>query len=269
MSVVGAILCSHSPNSSRFITSCFTLHTLIPPDNISLLLANASPRSRDSKMYHFVCFVLLVSLEGIKTSTQTTSIEHTVSQMDTATMTYKGPSDHKGMLAQTMGSKPSSKPPSKPPSEPPSELTSEPSSCLIDLKDKKDVLLFSANALLLLVCLLLLLIIMCMACKRCRRSRKDKMVMMKSSSGVNGKPSECEVKYSSVNVEIETTPDEAQEQTPEEEVGGEASQVSAKENQNTAKDTNETSETNEATPTQEVDRSDQTDLKMEDLDKAE
>ncbi|GAA6094977.1 uncharacterized protein LOC113650266 [Tachysurus ichikawai] len=92
------------------------------------------------------------------------------------------------------------------------------------------------------------------------------MVVMKSSSGVNGKPSETEFKYSSVKVEIETTPDEAQEQTPEEEVGGEDSQVSAKENQNTAKDTSETSE---ATPTQVVDPSGQTDLKMEDLEKAE
>lgn len=79
------------------------------------------------------------------------------------------------------------------------------------------------------------------------------MVVKKSSrrSSVNGGPSEVEVRYSSVKVEIETTPDEEQERTPEEEVGGAAAEVGnqVKENQNSASDTIKTSET---TPTQEV-----------------
>ncbi|KAK3521694.1 hypothetical protein QTP70_015570 [Hemibagrus guttatus] len=296
MSLMSVILHSQSHIFSCFITSCFTLHTLISPDNTSRLI---SKRLRtavkdlehfgeymyriqllDSKMYHFVCFILVVSLEGIKTQSpnsttndvsNTTSSQHPTADItpnnfgystNTSTMMYTNnkemptsKSTNTNSNCQTTADKPNS---------------NKQADCLIGLTNIKEMLPFFITAFLSVVCILLLLIIMCLACKSCRGVRNDKMVVMKSSrrSSVNGGPSELEVRYSSVKVEIETTPDEEQERTPEEEVGGAAAevgvQVSAKENTNSANDTTETIET---APTQKVDQSGQTDL--EDLEKAE
>ncbi|XP_058267032.1 uncharacterized protein LOC131366535 [Hemibagrus wyckioides] len=226
-------------------------------------------------MYPFVCFILLVSLEGIKTDHNKTN--------DVTTMSNKNEETDANNSVETpvtMYINSNETPTTVHTSSTGTCNTNsycqtnanciKASDCLINLVNMKENLLFFIIAFLLLVCILLLLIIMCLACKRCRGVRNDKMVIMKSSrrSSVNGGPSEVEVRYSSVKVEIETTPDEEQERTPEEEVGGAAAEVrnQVKENQNSASDTTETSET---APTQEVDQSGQTDLKIEDLEKAE
>lgn len=227
----------------------------------------------DSKMYHFVCFILFVSMNGQKSSATTPSSfssasNPTVSTNASVQMLQTNP--------VTRDNKHTTKPTelatiSKTEQTP--GQSSMGTGCLINLEDKKEVTLWLMIAVLSLICFLLLIIIMCLTCKCCQDAKNDELVVMKSpkitrSNSENGGPSETDIMLkdcSSVKVEIEATEDESQ--VPEE-VGGATAkvgnQVSTEENKNSADVTSET------TPTQEVDQSDETgDLKTEDLEKAE
>lgn len=226
----------------------------------------------DSKMYHFVCFILFVSVNGQKPSDTIPSSFSSASNPTVST----------NASVQTFQTNPMTrdKPtatPTVPATVSKTEQTPGQSSmgtgCLINLKDKKEMTLWLMIVVLSLICFLLLIIIMCLTCKCCRGTKNNELVVTKSpqitrSNSENGGPSETDIMLkdcSSVKVEIEATEDESQ--VPEE-VGGATAkvgnQVSTEENKNSADVTSET------TPTQEVDQSDETgDLKMEDLEKAE
>lgn len=206
-------------------------------------------------MFPFMCFVLLVSLEGLKakntaaapstngseqeisSSTQTNKNETTpmTTAISTSTATVKSASV---TLCTTNSEK---------------DQSTQQTNCLFNLKDSKEMLLWSIISLLLLICLLLL-VILCLVCKRCRSTRHNYEVVNKSPTtarrnSVNGGPSETDIMLkgcSSVKVETETTPDESQKP---EEVGGASSgtenQVPGEESKKSANDTSETGTTQE------------------------
>lgn len=226
----------------------------------------------DSKMYHFVCFILLVSLEGLRAQENgTASVASTNPLINSSTtdavtslyitsnsVTHKNPTARKSSTIST--SKQTAV----------QSTSSDQTGFLFNLADMPKLTLLLIIVSLVLLCLFLLVIIMCLACGCCRRGSNSKMVVTKSSATIrrnsaNGGPSETDILLkdsNSVKVEIETTPDEPQEP---EELGGAAAevgnQVSTEENKNSANDTSETA------PTQEGDRSDETDPKTEDLEK--
>ncbi|XP_053502191.1 uncharacterized protein LOC128620866 isoform X2 [Ictalurus furcatus] len=224
----------------------------------------------DSKMYHFVCFILLVSLEGLRAQENGTTIEASTSLFtnsptaDFVTSSYRPSNTPK----QTSTTKSSSISTSKQTAVQPT--TSDQTGCLFNLKDMTKMTLLLIIVSLILICPFLLVIIMCLARRCCRRGSSSKMVVTKSPTtsrrnSANGGPSETDILLKDSNlvkVEIETTPDKPQEP---EELGGAAAevgnQVSTDENKNSANDTSETA------PTQEGDQSDGTDPKTEDLEK--
>ncbi|KAF4082348.1 hypothetical protein AMELA_G00150390 [Ameiurus melas] len=242
-------------------------------DNICLVISKWSQTTgqkfRDSKMYHFVCFILLVSLEGLQgngttsyTSTNITTNVSITTPVNSSNTTSQSYSSKQTSTEMTSTSKQTSVQP----------RPSDDTDCLFNLKYEKDIFIWSMIGSLILICLLLLVIIMCLACKCCRRVKNGEMVVTKSSATIrrnsaNGGPSETDILLkdrTSVKVEMETTPDEPQEP---EELGGAAAeienQVSKEENKNSANDTSENA------PTQEGGQSDEIDPKTEDLEKAE
>lgn len=197
-------------------------------------------------MYHFVCFILLVSLEGLRAD-NSTNISTTVTVKTTAVITSKNPS-----ILSALSTPPQSTSTSK-------SQTIKQHDCLFNLKDSKEMFLFSIISLLLLICLFLL-VITCLVCKRCRGARSDELVVMKSSTitrrnNVNGGPSETDIMLKgcgSVNVEIEAALEESQDNG-----------VSGEEHKNSA------NESGEVAPTHEDEQAGEPDQKEEDGEKAE
>ncbi|TSM28213.1 hypothetical protein Baya_6995 [Bagarius yarrelli] len=202
-------------------------------------------------MYHLVCFILILSLKGIKTANSDPEPSDKSDNNETTTpiptTMFKTSANPKTVQVQS--------------------TTTKTADCLLRLSNTKELLLFLIIALLSLICLLLLVIIMCLSFKRCRGFRKDKMIVMKSSrttrrTSVNGGLSETDLMLkdcSSVKVEIETTPDVAQKPEKEErKPADEVNQVNIEKKEISANDTTETSA---MTPAKENAQSSQTDPK--------
>ncbi|KAI5624491.1 hypothetical protein C0J50_16013 [Silurus asotus] len=220
-----------------------------------------------------MCFILLVSLEGLKANVNNTSVSpmtlsaKVTEENNSISSLSKAPTQTSTSFVPTTTSTTLSTTKEK---QRPTKVTQK-EDCLIDLGNKKEMTLWMMIALLGLISFLLLVIILCMACKCSQGTRKGELVLMKSSTrtkknSVNGGPSENEVmlkECSSVKVEVETTPDENQE--PEEEGGAAANmenQDSGEENKNSDNDISK------ATLTQEAEQSDKTDHVIEDLENA-